>query len=152
MWLAPSPSCASVRRVSGLRAQGGETPMPNSKRRVSKVLKRGDSNHAALGPAEIFRVVAETATDAIITIDERSIILFVNEAAQRTFGYSVAEMMHQEITRLMSDYLREAHRAAVGRYVHTGKRHLSWTALRLTGLHRSGKEIPVEVSLGEHVH
>jgi two-component system, cell cycle sensor histidine kinase and response regulator CckA len=126
--------------------------MPNSKRRVSKVRKRGDSCRPALEPAQIFRVVAETATDAIITINERSIILFVNEAAERTFGYSVSEMMHHEITMLMPDYLREAHRAALGRYVETGQKHLTWTALRLVGLHRSGKEIPVEVSIGEHVH
>jgi PAS domain S-box-containing protein len=122
--------------------------MPNSKRRVSKVRKRVSSSKAFLEPAEIFRVVAETATDAIITINERSIILFVNEAAHRIFGYSVSEMMNREITMLMPDYLS----AAIGGYVKTEEKHLSWNALRLTGLHRSGKEIPVEVSFGEHVH
>jgi PAS domain S-box-containing protein len=126
--------------------------MANSKRRLSKVRKRRDSSEAPLEAAEIFRVVAETATDAIITIDERSVILFINEAAHRIFGYSISEMMNQEITMLMPAYLREAHRAAIRRYVETGQKHLFWNAMKLTGLHRSGREIPVEVSLGEHVH
>jgi len=126
--------------------------MPNSQRRIHKAPKRRSSRKPSLELAQLFRVVARTATDAIITIDERSIILFVNEAAQEVFGYSVSEMMDQEITMLMPDYLRQAHQAAIGRCVQTGKKHHSRTALKLTGLHRSGREILLEVSLGEHVH
>src|SRR2546423_2808070 len=81
--------------------------MPNSQRRIHKAPKRGSSRKPSLELAQLFRVVARTATDAIITIDERSIILFVNEAAQEVFGYSVSEMMDQEITMLMPDYLRQ---------------------------------------------
>jgi signal transduction histidine kinase len=34
-------------------------------------------------------------------------------------------------------------------YVRTGARHLSWQAIELPGLHRSGREIPLELSFGE---
>src|SRR5438132_12453380 len=122
--------------------------MPNSKPRIPKAPKRGSSRKPSLEPAQLFRVVAETTTDAIITIAERSIIFFVNEAAQDIFGYSVSEMMDQEITMLMPDYLRQAHRAAIGRCVQTGKKHPSWTALTLTALHRSGRLILPSVSSG----
>jgi len=123
-----------------------------SKPRKPKSARLIDSVKGFPHPAQLFRVVAETATDAIVTIDEQSTILFVNNAAERIFGYSVSEMMHQPITMLMPRYLQEAHRAALGRYLQTGQKHASWTALRLTGLHRSGAEFPLEVSLGEHVH
>jgi PAS domain S-box-containing protein len=123
-----------------------------SKPRNPKATRAVQSNKVFLKPAQIFRVVAETATDAIVTIDEQSAILFVNRAAERIFGYSISEMMHQPVTMLMPHYLREAHRAAVGGYLQTGDKHFSWTAIRLTGLHRSGREFPVEISLGEHVH
>src|SRR5260370_1086928 len=129
---------------------GDQTAM--SKPTKPKVARPVDSRRDSLQPAQLFRVVAETATDGIITIDERSTILFVNKASERIFGYPVSEMMGREVTMLMPDYLRETHRKSVGRYLQTGKKHISWTAIELRGLHRTGKEIPLEVSLGEHVH
>src|SRR5882757_3587354 len=115
-----------------------------SKPTKPKVARPVDSRRDSLQPAQLFRVVAETAADAIITIDERSTILFINKAAERIFGHPVSEMMGREVTMLMPNYLREVHRKAVGRYLQTGNRHISWTAIKLTGLHRTGKEFPIE--------
>jgi signal transduction histidine kinase len=50
---------------------------------------------------------------------------------------------------LMPEYMRHAHRAGFARYQQTGRRHLSWLAVELPGLHRDGHEIPLEVSFGE---
>lgn len=100
---------------------------------------------------DLFRIVAETATDIIITIDERSRILFVNSAVEKVLGYPAKELVGREITILMPDYLRELHRAAIGRYLATSQRHISWTAVAMTGLHRTGREVPLEVSIGEQV-
>jgi PAS domain S-box-containing protein len=98
-----------------------------------------------------FRTLAETASDAIITIDEKSIIIFVNPAAEKVFGYSAAEMLGYELTMLMPEYLRHLHRAGFNKYRETGKKHLSWEAIELPGLHKSGREIPLEISFGEFV-
>jgi PAS domain S-box-containing protein len=96
-----------------------------------------------------YRIVAETASDAIITIDEESKILFINLAAERMFGYPLAEMSGQQLTMLMPEYLRHLHRAGIERYIETGKKHISWEAIELPGLHKSGKEISLELSFGE---
>lgn len=96
-----------------------------------------------------FRTLAETASDAIITIDERSIIIFVNLAAEKVFGYPSAEMVGADLTTLMPEYLRHLHRAGLSRYAETGRKHVSWEALELPGLHQSGREIPLEISFGE---
>jgi signal transduction histidine kinase/CheY-like chemotaxis protein len=53
------------------------------------------------------------------------------------------------LTMLMPDYLRHVHSAGLRRYVETGQRHMSWKAFALPGLHKSGREIPLEISLGE---
>jgi PAS domain S-box-containing protein len=98
---------------------------------------------------ERYRAVAEAASDVIVTIDEESTILFVNQAAEKTFGYSSAEMMGQPLTKLMPEPLRPAHRAAIKRYLETGEKRISWRAVELSGLHKSGKEIPLELSFGE---
>ncbi|MDX6406899.1 MAG: hypothetical protein QOH70_4354 [Blastocatellia bacterium] len=97
------------------------------------------------------RVIADTASDAIITIDDGSTMVFVNRAAEKIFGYSPAELLGQSLTMLMPDYLRHVHRAGLQQYISTGERHISWEAVRLPGLHKSGTEIPLELSFGEFV-
>lgn len=101
------------------------------------------------GLYHITRVIADTASDAIITIDEESTMLFVNRAAEKIFGYSRAELLGQSLTMLMPDYLRHVHSAALRRYVETDQRHMSWEAVALPGLHKSGREIPLELSFDE---
>src|SRR5437879_2021717 len=100
---------------------------------------------------QISRVIADTASDAIITIDEESTMLFVNRAAEKIFGYSRAELVGQSLTMLMPDYLRHVHRAGLQRYLATGETHISWEAVQLPGLHRSGREIPLELSFGQFI-
>src|SRR5437667_1865540 len=95
------------------------------------------------------RIVADTASDAIITINEDSTILFINRAAEKIFGYARSEMMGQSLTMLMPDYLRQVHRAGLQRYLTTEQKHISWDAVSLPGLHKDGREIPLELSFGE---
>jgi PAS domain S-box-containing protein len=101
------------------------------------------------GLYHISRVIADTVSDAIITIDEQSTMLFVNRATEKIFGYSRAELLGQSLTMLMPDYLRHVHRAGLEHYLATGQRHISWQAVDLPGLHKSGREIPLELSFGE---
>jgi PAS domain S-box-containing protein len=98
-----------------------------------------------------FRALAESASDAIVTIDVNSTILFVNHAAVNIFGYSVEQMLGQEITMLMPDYLRHVHKSAIARYTGTGRKHINWTRVQLPSLHKDGHQIPVELSIAEHV-
>jgi PAS domain S-box-containing protein len=96
-------------------------------------------------------VIAETASDAILTIDDQSTILFANPAAEKIFGYLHEEMIGQPLTMLMPDYLRQVHLAAFEQHLATGERHQSSDAISLPGLHKSGREIPLELSFGEFV-
>ncbi len=98
---------------------------------------------------ERFRSMAETATDAIFRIDERSMVLFANPAAEMVFGYQPDELVGKELTILMPHYLREVHRSALERYLETGRRHLNWERTEVSGLHKSGREISIELSLSE---
>ena len=58
-------------------------------------------------------------------------------------------MVGADLTTLMPEYLRHLHRAGLSRYAETGRKHVSWEALELPGLHQSGREIPLEISFGE---
>jgi PAS domain S-box-containing protein len=113
------------------------------------ITERMKTEQALRDSEEHYRIVAETASDAIITIDETSEIKFVNHAAERIFGYTVAEMQGQKLTLLMPDYLRHVHSAGLNRYLETGRKHISWQGVELPGLHKNGHEIPLELSFSE---
>jgi len=99
---------------------------------------------------ERYRVVTDAASDAIISIDENSVIQFANRATENIFGYTVAELSGKQITMLMPDYLRHVHEVGIKRYLETGKRHLAWERIEVPGLRKSGKEFPLEISFGEY--
>ncbi|MFN2455760.1 MAG: PAS domain S-box protein [Pyrinomonadaceae bacterium] len=98
-----------------------------------------------------YRVVTDAASDAIISIDEHSVIQFANRATEKIFGYTAAELSGQPLTIIMPEYLRHLHQAGMKRYLETGTRHLSWEAIEVPGLRKSGREIPLEISFGEFI-
>ena len=98
-----------------------------------------------------FLTFAENAADAIIIIDAGSVIHFINRAAERIFGYPVSELLGQNLTMLMPDYLRHVHSAGMERYLTEGVRHISWSGVELPGLRRDGREVELEISFGELV-
>jgi two-component system sensor kinase FixL len=97
---------------------------------------------------ERYRVIAETASDAIITIDEESTVVFANPAVKKIFGYPPQEVLGRPLTELMPGRLRERHLAAVRSLLSTRRRKIRWSAIELPGLHRDGHEVPLEISYG----
>ena len=106
-------------------------------------------NQRFSGLDEFSRVIAETASDAIITIDEDSTILFANRATQQIFGYQQDELLGQSLGILMPDFLRTLHRDAVKRYLADHERRILWNAVEMPGLHKDGRHLSLEISLGE---
>ena len=98
---------------------------------------------------ENYRLVVETAPDAVISIDERGAILFANPATVRIFGYDPTELIGNPLTVLMPEFLRKLHEKGFSRYLATGQRHINWQGTELTALRKNGQEFPVEISFGE---
>jgi len=116
---------------------------------ATDITERKRAEEARRYSEEQYRTVVETATDAIVSIDEDSKILFVNPATTRIFGYDTSELIGRPLMMLMPESLRSLHEAGFRRYLATGQRHLNWQGTELTGLRKNGQEFPVEVSLGE---
>jgi RNA polymerase sigma factor (sigma-70 family) len=49
----------------------------------------------------------------------------------------------------MPEFIRKAHEIGFRRYLETDVRHTNWQGTELIGLHKNGREFPVEISLGE---
>lgn len=98
---------------------------------------------------ERYRIVAETASDAILTIDSESRILYVNTAAEKIFGYSRSEIIGSPLTLLMPERMRQKHNSSLSEYIKTGKRKLDWSGFEITARRKDGEIITVHISFGE---
>src|SRR5436190_6606902 len=91
---------------------------------------------------ERYEIIEEAATDAIATLNDIGIILSISKAAERIFGFPVSEMTGQPIETIVPDYKR---------YVDQARRAgASLQVLEVSGRRKGGKEIQLELSLGEY--
>ena len=118
-------------------------------RQVGQFIKRKEAEEALQNSFELHRNLTDSASDSIITMDELGTILVANLACEKLFGYSNSELKGQSLTMLMPEHMRARHEQALAVYLRTGKKHLNWQRTEITGLHRDGHEILLEVSFGE---
>ena len=105
-----------LRRADGVylwfRARG--LPLLDTQGRVVRwyvlltdIDERKRSSEALEQSEDRYRTVLETATDAVISIDQGGKIIFANQATTKTFGYQIPEMIGQPLTLLMPEYMRD---------------------------------------------
>ncbi len=100
--------------------------------------------------SKYFEIIVTTATDAVVVIDCDSTIVYANPALSDVFGYTARALFGSPLTMLMPDDMGAIHMRSLNRYLKTGERHVQWGCVRLTGLHRDGRSIPLEVSFSEY--
>jgi PAS domain S-box-containing protein len=96
------------------------------------------------------RALTDPASEAILTIDTNSNVLAANPASAALFGYPVEQIIGSSITKLMPPAYRGRHLDAFARYLRTGRRTIPWASAELMAMHSSGREFPIEVSIGEY--
>ncbi len=94
--------------------------------------------------------IINTATDAIITIDESQHIILVNIAAARILHYPVEEVIGQPLNILLPDRFRAKHINKVNRFGQSNvtARQMA-THEDLWGLRANGEEFPVEAMISQ---
>ncbi|MGA8783077.1 MAG: PAS domain S-box protein, partial [Terracidiphilus sp.] len=110
---------------------------------------RRQEESARLYSEERYRLVLETASDAVVSMDYSGIIQVANRAIKRIFGYEPEEVIGRPLTILMPESMRDLHTNGFNRYLSTGLRHINWQGVELTARRKNGEEFPVEVSFGE---
>ncbi|MDP9004522.1 MAG: PAS domain S-box protein, partial [Verrucomicrobiota bacterium] len=106
-------------------------------------------NDAALRVSEErMRSTIESALDCIVTIDERSVILDFNPAAERTFGYKREAVVGRTLTEtIIPPHLREAHSRGMARSLETGEARVIGRRVDVSGLRADGSEFPLELTV-----
>jgi len=95
------------------------------------------------------RAIVETATDAIITIDERGTIASFNQGAERMFGYVAGEVMGQRVNMLMPSPDSERHDGYIENYLKTGEAKIIGIGRDVIGRRKDGSVFPMYLSISE---
>jgi two-component system NtrC family sensor kinase len=99
---------------------------------------------------ERHRMVAETASDGIVTMEGDDRIQFANHAAGRIFGWQPAELIGSQFSKLAPGFDRSLRDASTARAAsEISERLRSWNPVEIMGVQRSGREIVLEVSFSE---
>ncbi len=109
--------------------------------------KRILAEEIILDSEERFRSVADTAKDAIVSIDSNGEIVFWNTAAENIFGYSADEAVGKLATLVIPKEFHEAHQQGIDRAIKTGGLRMIGKNLELPGLRKDGSAFPIEISL-----
>jgi diguanylate cyclase (GGDEF)-like protein/PAS domain S-box-containing protein len=105
------------------------------------------ANHELRESEARYRAVAESANDAILSIDADGRVLSWNPAAERLFGYAGHEILGQSVARLMPERYRAAHAAGLERMRAGGESRVLGRTVEMHGLRQDGGEFPLELSL-----
>ena len=105
---------------------------------------------AARESAEQFRLLAETATDLILTMDAAGRIVYANAAAAPVLGYAPEALVGQPMSALVPERMRAAHGAGLARYLASGERRLSWDRFEVPMRRADGQEVPVSIALSDY--
>ncbi len=94
-----------------------------------------------------FRSVTETATDAIVTIDDKGIITYWNNGAKNIFERDPDEALGKPVTVIIPARFRELHNKGMDNYNNTGKVKILGKPLELVGLKKGEVEFPIELTI-----
>ena len=94
----------------------------------------------------ILKNAVENTNEAFVTIDESSTVIFFNKAAERMFGYDRAEVLGQNLMKILTPMCRAGHELAVARYVRTGEATLIGHETELTVASKNGETFPASIS------
>ncbi|HTP77305.1 MAG TPA: PAS domain S-box protein [Rhizomicrobium sp.] len=113
-------------------------------------LTRQDSGGVA-DDNSLFDALIATAVDGIMVIDEKGSVRIYNQACERLFGYTAAEVIGHSIKMLMPAPYREEHDSYLKHYVTTGEKHIIGIGREVQGRRKDGSVFPMNLSVGEGV-
>ena len=92
--------------------------------------------------------VLNSTLDCIISMDAEGRITEFNAAAERTFGYSRAEVLGRSLAGVMiPPAYREAHQSGLARYLATGKARILGRQLEMPAMRKDGTHFPAEIAI-----
>jgi PAS domain S-box-containing protein len=92
--------------------------------------------------------ILDSALDALVVTDAKGSIVWLNRAAERTFGYERSAAVGREAAELVvPERLREADREGIARVAAGGEAHILGRRVEFPALRSDGSEFPAELTV-----
>lgn len=102
-----------------------------------------------LASARQYQAIFDNVVDGIIIIDAIGIIQSANRAAETIFGYSLSNMLGQNVKMLMPSPYHEEHEQYLKNYRDTGQAKIIGTGREVVGRRQDGSIFPLELAVSE---
>ena len=136
----------NARLFEALQAQTASVQRTNAT--LEAEIHERQQAEAALREREVrMRAIVETAVEGIITIDEHGRVETYNAAAERLFGYSIDEVVGQNVRMLMPSPYREEHDGYLVHYLRTGERKIIGIGREVVGRRKDGTTFPMSLAV-----
>ena len=89
----------------------------------------------------------ETTPDAVVVVDSAGTIVYANRLVEKLFGYSPHSLLGRPVEILIPEEARGRHHGHRADYGRAASMRAMGSGSDLLGLHRSGREFPVDISL-----
>jgi protein-histidine pros-kinase len=96
---------------------------------------------------ERFRLAVESAPNAIVMVDQRGKIVFVNSQTEKLFGYDRGELIGQSVEILVPERFRSKHSEYRGGFNANPQARPMGAGRDLFAQRKDGSEFPVEIGL-----
>jgi PAS domain S-box-containing protein len=96
---------------------------------------------------ERFRLIVESAPNAIVVVDADGRVVLVNSQCERLFGYRRRELVGRSVEMLIPERFRQEYARLRAAYRAAPSASPVGAGRELRGRHRDGTEIPVEIGL-----
>lgn len=124
------------------------TPVPNARSRDAHLVCLNDITEQERS-SELLRSVLASVDDAILTINEQGVVQSANPSAVQQFGYSMDELIGENINRLMPEPYRREHDGYLANYFRTGTAKVIGIGREVEGRRRDGTLFPAELTITE---
>ncbi len=94
-----------------------------------------------------FRLVVESTPNALIMVDAQGVMTLVNAQTEQMFGYRREELLGRSVDMLVPRGAHAGHAELRRGFMRSPSRRAMGAGRDLHGLHKDGREVPIEIGL-----